>query len=109
MEIGIAHTTLRLSRGSRGPKKVVCGNGFQIACKAPRMDRLRPEYEIAMDFLRLKSHVVGPYSSTTSECVLDGIPISDLGLICVAQTYRLEWLDYLDNVRFAELPNFTAG
>ena len=35
-------------------------------------------------------------------CIVDGIEVSDLGLIALAQLYGREWFDFLEEMRFEE-------
>ena len=92
-------STCRVLRENMWPHPV---NGVQVAVEEDKMDQWRPEYEIAIDFLRLKTHAVGDFSTTTCACQVDDLVVSDLGLICLAQTYRREWLDFLKRARAAE-------
>lgn len=71
------------------------------------VDRSRPEYDIAISFLRLKAHEVGRFSLGTYHSVVDGVCVSDLGLIALAQMHGQEWVDYLEKTRFAEVMEHT--
>lgn len=66
------------------------------------MDRVRPEFDIALTFLRIKAHKVSEFSPGTHHCIVDGIEVSDLGLIALAQLYGREWFDFLEERRFEE-------
>ena len=97
--VGVAPSSRRALWEIMWPNPV---NGVQVAVEEDKMDQWRPEYEIAIDFLRLKTHAVGDFSTTTCACQVDDLVVSDLGLICLAQTYRREWLDFLKRARAAE-------
>ena len=66
------------------------------------MDQVRPEYAIAIEFLRINAHKVSEFSEGTHHCIVDGICVSDLGVVVLAQMYGQEWVDYLEESRFAE-------
>jgi hypothetical protein len=65
---------------------------------------LRPEYSIAMGFLRSKGHDVGEYTAPDNQCFIDGIYVSDLGLIAIALSYGDEWIEHLCRARGQNVP-----
>jgi hypothetical protein len=77
--------------------------------KNRNMSRIRPEYDIAIEFLRSKAHRVSEYSPATNECAVDGLFVSDLGLIILAQDYGYEWLYFLQKIRYAEQSDLTTS
>ena len=66
------------------------------------MGAVRPERDLAVEFLRSHGHFVTEFSGEDKQCYVDRVLVCELGVIRVAESYGNKWFDYLNASRRRE-------